>query len=97
MKESLTPQQEADAQQLADQIVAASRQDFLRLARLLVAAGPSPFGDTEFQVRDTVLAIGARAFETALGQKKTAMKAAASPALTAATPLPTTTTGTAPS
>src|SRR5262249_42558415 len=70
MKESLTPEQEAEAQQLADLIAAASRDDFLRLAGLLVGGGPAPFGDTEFKVRDTVLAIGARALETALRQKK---------------------------
>ena len=97
MKESLTPQQEADAQELADRIVAASRDDFLHLARLLVAGGPSPFGDTEFQVRDTVLAIGARAIETVLAQKKMAMKTAASTARTATMSPPTTTTATAPS
>jgi hypothetical protein len=97
MKESLSPQQEAQAQELADRIAAASRDDFLRLARLLVAAGPSPFGQTEFKVRDTALAIGARALEAALEQKKTATRAAASAARTAATPPPTTTNGPAPS
>ena len=97
MTDSLTPQQEADAQELAALVLAASREDILRLARLLVAGGPSPFGDTEFQVRDTVLAIGARAFETVLAQKKTATKAVASPAPTAASPPPTTTSGPAPS
>jgi len=97
MQESLTPQQEADAQQLADRIVEAAREDIRRLARLLVTGGPSPFGDTEFKVRDTVLAIGARALETVLAQKKTAMKAAASPAGTVATLPPTTPSGPAPS
>ncbi|SRR5579871_2135976 len=97
MKESLTPAQEAEAQQLADLIAAASREDFLRLARLLVTGGAAPFGDTEFKVRDTVLAIGARALETALRQKKTATTAAASPAPTAAKRPPTTTSGRAPS
>lgn len=72
MKESLSSEQEVQAQQLADRLADASREDFLRIARTLVAAGPSPFGRTEFEVRDLVLAIGARAFEQALAQKKTA-------------------------
>jgi hypothetical protein len=72
MKESLSPEQEAQAVQLADRLADASREDFLRIARALVAAGPSPFGRTEFEVRDLVLGIGARAFEQALAQKKTA-------------------------
>ncbi len=97
MKESLSAEQEAQAQELADHLAAASREDFLRLARLLVASGPSPFGATEFKVRDTVLAIGAHALEAALEQKKTATRAAASPARTAATPPPTTKSGPAPS
>ena len=72
MKESLSSEQEAQAQKLAEHLAEASREDFLRIARTLVAAGPSPFGPTEFEVRDLVLAIGARAFEQALAQKKTA-------------------------
>jgi hypothetical protein len=77
MKESLPPEQEAQARQLADRLAAASREDFLRIARVLVAAGPSPFGPAEFRVRDLVLAIGARAFEQALAEKKTATTAPA--------------------
>jgi hypothetical protein len=96
MKESLSPQQEADAQQLADRIVEASRDDILRLARLLVAAGPSPFGEPERAARDTALTIGARALEQALAQKKTATTAAASPAPAATRPPPTTPTAAAP-
>ncbi len=41
----------------AQSLIAASRDDFLRLARLLVVGGPAPLGDTEFQVRDTALPI----------------------------------------
>jgi hypothetical protein len=69
MKESLSAQQEAQAQQLAQHITAASQDDILRLARILVAAGPTPFGQTEFEVRDLVLGLGARAFEQALAEK----------------------------
>ena len=72
MKESLSAEQEAQAVQLADRLADASREDFLRIARALVAAGPCPFGPTEFEVRDLVLGIGARAFEQALAEKKTA-------------------------
>src|SRR5258707_605423 len=41
MRESLSAEQEAQARQLADRLAAASREDFLRIARALVAAGPS--------------------------------------------------------
>ena len=51
MKESLSSEQEAQAQKLAEHLAEASREDFLRIARTLVAAGPSPFGPTEFEVR----------------------------------------------
>lgn len=72
MKDSLSPEQEAQAQQLADRLADASRADFLRIARQLVAAGPSPFGEVEFAVRDLALGLGARAFEHVLAEKKTA-------------------------
>ena len=77
MKGSLSPEQEAQAVLFADRLADASREDFLRIARALVAAGPCPFGPTELEVRDLVLSIGARAFEQALAQKKTATTAPA--------------------
>ncbi len=76
MKGSLSPEQEAQAVLFADRLADASREDFLRIARALVAAGPCPFGPTELEVRDLVLSIGACAFEQP-AQKKTATTAPA--------------------
>jgi len=70
----LTPEQEAEALVLAERMHTTSKDDFLQLARLLVAKPDSQlFGATEFQVRDHALQIVARAFQTALDgrEKKT--------------------------
>jgi hypothetical protein len=70
----LTPEQEAEALRLAERMHTASKDDFLQLARLLVAKPDSQlFGATEFQVRDHALHIVARAFQAALDgrEKKT--------------------------
>jgi hypothetical protein len=74
MQEALNAAQEAEAQQLAEAIAQAASAEFLRLARTLVGSGPSPFGKTEFAVRDIVLRVGAKAYEQFLAQKKTATK-----------------------
>jgi parvulin-like peptidyl-prolyl isomerase len=75
---SLTPEQEADAQQLAALIRAATDDDFLLLARTLVSKDEKhTFGQTEFDVRDILLKAGAKAYQTFLAQKKTATKAPA--------------------
>jgi hypothetical protein len=71
---SLTPEQEAEALLLAERMHAASKDDFLQLARLLVSKPDSQlFGATEFQVRDRALQIAAQAFQTGLDgrEKKT--------------------------
>ena len=69
----LTPEQEADAHQLAALIRQATDEEFLRLARLLVSQDQRhTFGPTEFAVRDIVLKAGAQAYQTFLAQKKTA-------------------------
>jgi hypothetical protein len=69
MAEPLTPDQEAQARRLAEELCLAARHDFLRIARTLVAGGPSPFGQTEFHLRDLLLRLGARCLETSLLQK----------------------------
>jgi hypothetical protein len=68
----LTPQQEADARRIYDVLKAAAEDDLLALARLLASKPDSQiFGQTEFQVRDLVHKIGAKAIEAALdGRKK---------------------------
>lgn len=76
----LSPEQEAEALRLAERMHAASKDDFLQLARLLIAKPDSQlFGATEFQVRDHALHIAAGAFQTALDgrEKKTTTRAPA--------------------
>ena len=67
----LTPEQEAEAQRL----FAVLQQPFLdearRLARLLASkTDPQLLGRTEFEVRDSVHRLGARALEAALDERK---------------------------
>ena len=47
-----------------------------RMPRTLVGSD-SPFGQTEFAVRDILLRVGAKVYEQHLAQKKTATKAPA--------------------
>ena len=63
-------------EQLAEAIAEAASQEFLQLARTLVGSD-SPFGQTEFAVRDILLRVGAKVYEQHLAQKKTATKAPA--------------------
>jgi hypothetical protein len=73
---TLTPEQEAQAQQRAALIQQATAADVLRIARLLVSKDEAhTFGQTEFQLRDLVLRLGANALETSLAQQKTAAAA----------------------
>lgn len=81
----LTPEQEAEAQRIFDLLKEKAEADLMALARLLASKSDGEiFGRTEFEVRDRVHAIGAKAIESALaGRKKRATSAAASPASTA--------------
>jgi len=75
MQEPLTPEQEAQAQQLARALAEAAQEDFLHMARTLVAKGAGElFGDTEFEIRDAALRLASRAYEQRLAQKKTATR-----------------------
>jgi hypothetical protein len=74
MQEARNATQENEAQQLAQAFAQAASDDFLQLARLLVASGQNPFGQTEFAVRDILLRTGAKVYEQYLTQKKTATK-----------------------
>jgi hypothetical protein len=72
----LTAAQEARAQQLAQELHQAAADDLLQIARTLVARDDRHlFGQTEVTIRDLVLRIGAKAFDTLLAQKKTATTA----------------------
>jgi hypothetical protein len=67
----LTPEQEAEAQRLAEVIVRKAQEEALLMARLLVSkADHQILGATEFEIRDRVHKIGAHALEAALNGRK---------------------------
>jgi hypothetical protein len=67
----LTPEQEAQAQRLADIIAAKAKEEALQIARLLVSKPDHQLlGATEFEIRERVHKIGACAIETAVNQRK---------------------------
>jgi hypothetical protein len=69
----LTPEQEIEAKHLEAKINVAIAKEVADLARLLVGTGEKDlFGATEFQVRDLVLRMGAKAYGEHLREKKTA-------------------------
>jgi hypothetical protein len=72
----LSPDHETQAQQLAQAIHAAIEPELLAIARALVAADEATlFGQTEFDIRDLLHQAGAKAYQTALAEKKTATAA----------------------
>jgi hypothetical protein len=72
LQQPLSPELEAKAQELLTHLRSRADEDLLALARLLVSKeDPEIFGATEFQVRDIVHRLGAKALETHLAQKKT--------------------------
>ena len=73
MNTSFSQVQEEEVKQLAEAMAEAAQEDFLKLARTLVGSA-SPFGQTEFTIRDIVLRVGGKAYEQYLAQKKTATK-----------------------
>jgi hypothetical protein len=67
----LTPEQEAEAQRLADIIAQKAKEEALQMARLLVSkADHELLGTTEFEIRERVHKLGAHAIETAVNQRK---------------------------
>jgi hypothetical protein len=75
---ALSPEQEAEAKVLEAKIQQAVQKELGDLARLMVSKPDRElFGQTEFQVRDLVLRIGAKVFQEHLREKKTATKAPA--------------------
>ncbi len=75
----LTPDQQAEAQRLFEQLQGAFLEEARRLAQLLAAKPASQLlGATEFEVREAVHRLGARTLEAALdGRKKGGTKAPA--------------------
>lgn len=70
---ALSQEQEREAKLLEAKIRLAIDQEVSALARLLVSKSEHDlFGQSEFQVRDLVLRVGAKAFEEHLRGKKTA-------------------------
>jgi hypothetical protein len=78
----LTPEQQAEAQRLYEVLRRVTDADLRDMAELLAGkAAGELFGAAEFQVRDAVHRIGAKALEAALGgRKKGATTAPAAPA-----------------
>jgi hypothetical protein len=67
----LTPDQEAEAQRLAEIIAKKAREEALQMARLLVSKPDHELlGATEFEIRERVHKIGACAIEAAVNQRK---------------------------
>src|SRR5262245_17506366 len=89
----LAPELEAKAQELVARLRPQAEADLLALARLLVSKEDRDlFGETEFEVRDIVHRLGAKAYTAHLAGKKTATKARASSARTASKTRSSTTT-----
>lgn len=65
------PEQEAEAQRIYQILKQNADQELLAMARLL-ASKPNRelLGQTEFEIRDRVHEIGARAIQTALSERK---------------------------
>jgi hypothetical protein len=77
IRRALSEEQEQEAKLLESKIRLAVDQEIADLARLLVSKPESElFGQTEFQVRDLVLRVGAKAFQEHLREKKTATEVA---------------------
>ena len=67
----LSAEQETEAQALAQRIRELTDEEVVQMARLLVSKPDREiFGDTEFELRDIVLKLGAKALQERLRQKK---------------------------
>ena len=67
----LTPEQQDEAQRIERILIESVRDDIRSLAELMASKPDRQLlGKTEFEVRDLVHKIGAKAIETALDQRK---------------------------
>ena len=82
MADGLTPEELAEAQRNYEVMKGAVEEDLWRIACLMAGKPDSQLlGQTEFEVREQVLRIGAKAVQTAVnGRKKRGTKGAASSA-----------------
>lgn len=68
---SLTLEQQVEAQKIADKLMEVAREEVVAIAELLASKPDDKLlGKTEFEVRDRVHKIGAKAIETALNERK---------------------------
>jgi hypothetical protein len=76
LQPGLTPEQTAEAERIFQALQQATKDEHWRIAQLLASKPDSQrLGETEFQIRDIVHEIGAKAITTALnGRKKRATK-----------------------
>jgi hypothetical protein len=67
----LTAEEEAEAQRIADLVMARTRVEALELGRMLASKSNGQLlGETEFRVRDAVHRMGAVAIDAALEERK---------------------------
>jgi len=67
----LTPEQQEEAQRIEHILMEAAREDIRALAELMASKPDRQLlGQTEFEVRDLVHRIGAKAIETTLQERK---------------------------
>lgn len=67
----LTAEQEAEAERIEDILKAGAQAELRRIARLLASkSNRELLGETEFQVRDAVLRLGARGVDAVLAERK---------------------------
>ncbi len=72
----LSAEREAEAQQLLQTLRQAADEELLAIARALVSTEEHTlFGQTEFDIRDLVHKIGAKAYQAYLAKKKSATAA----------------------
>jgi hypothetical protein len=68
---ALTPEQQAEADRLTELLMKATAEEIRGIAELLASKPDHKLlGKTEFEVRDRVHKIGAKAIETALNERK---------------------------
>ncbi len=68
---ALTPEQQAEADRLTELLMKSAAEEIRAIAELLASKPDNKLlGKTEFEVRDRVHKIGAKAIETALNERK---------------------------
>jgi len=71
LRPTLTPEQQAEADRIAEILMETARREVQDIAELLASKQDHQMlGKTEFEVRDRVHKIGAKAIETALNERK---------------------------